>query len=92
MNEDHNDHVHFAHEEPAPAAPEAEDKPTFLGKTLGRGSRFTSSGKQVAYVNKVLNVEGDEYVLETVNAVKDFQKANDLPVTGRVDSATYDKL
>lgn len=91
MNEyteqEHHDHVHLDHQEEQP-----EEKPTFLGKTLGRGSRFTSSGKQVEYVNRVLNVEGDQYVLETVNAVKDFQRGLGLPATGRVDEATYEKL
>lgn len=71
--------------------PDFDVKPSLLGRA-GQGVAVTSSGPQVDYVNKALGVDANEYTLETMRAVKDWQGKNNLSRTGRVNAAMYEML
>ncbi len=69
---------------------------------LGRGFQelyLGSRGSHVYFVQRRLRQLGlyednpdGIYGGDTINAVKEFQKANNLPVTGRVTSSVYEKM
>lgn len=74
------------------------EKPSFSGTTktvLGpdKGNpRTVTSGPEVAYVNSLLGVDGDEFTEATLAAVAERQKAEGLRPTGRMTRSQYEKL
>lgn len=88
-------------QEPQPeATPAKVEKPAFPtggfaslsdGKAASSFRQITS-GAQVAYVNYVFGLDGDQYTDETTEAVKEYQQKNNLRVTGKVSPALYRNL
>lgn len=83
-----------------PVQTEKEEKPEYVTGsyaqlTDGKSSssfRQITSGPQVAYVNRVLGLSGDQYTEETTAAVREYQKEKGFRVTGKVSPAMYRRM
>lgn len=87
-----------AEPEPVVEEPQAAAKPEFGlwagGRYATKGGYQTTAheGPAVEYINRVLGLSGDQYTKETFAAVKQHQRSQGLPPTGRVDARTYETL
>lgn len=75
-----------------PQRPEyPEGRYTVLGADRVRPT-VHNSGPAVAYVNERLGLSGDEFTEQTAQAVRQYQEANNLTVTGEVGPGLYESL